>query len=137
MDKKVSKGYYFLPDPDVDVSVAYMVPNDINKKGAPLVLMHFHKNFTRQFFQMEKKEVIDLHNESNKTTNIMVASISHTAVAHLTIQRLTSVSCNSYLIVVISHKRERSKFLSPHWSSIAITFLHRLDMWLICDIVIL
>ena len=76
--------------------------------------------------------------KSTRTTYIMVALILYAAVAHLAIQRLTSVSCNSYIIVVISHERaQESSFLSPHWSGIAIAFLHRLEMQVIFDIVLL
>ena len=40
----IRKGYYFSPDPDADVSVVYAVPKGNDKKGAPFVLMHFHKS---------------------------------------------------------------------------------------------
>ena len=68
----------------------------------------------------------------------MVALILHMPVAHLAVQGLKSVSCNYYITVVITYERaQESSFSSPDWNGIAITFLHRMDMQLIYDIVLL
>ena len=36
-------GCYCLPDPDVDMSIVYAVPKGNHIKGAPLILLCFHK----------------------------------------------------------------------------------------------
>ena len=70
------------------MSVVYAVPIGSEKKGAPLILMHFHKNFAGQFFGMEKKEVIPVHSEINKNYLQYGGFELHTAVAHLAIQKV-------------------------------------------------
>ena len=50
----LTKGYYFLPKPNVDVSVVYVVLKGNEKRGAPHILMHFHKILVRQFSNGEE-----------------------------------------------------------------------------------
>ena len=79
-------------DLDADVSGLHAVLKGDDINPAPLILLHFHKKIATQLFQRDKNEGIDLHNCIKKITSIMAALISPTAVAHLALQKLTSIS---------------------------------------------